>query len=78
MRDNDPRRQLAVARERLRQIEQDREQSSGHDLDPNRELRTEESELRARLVKLQDSTLKEYDTQEIPGVPGAPAVAGTK
>lgn len=59
------RARLDEIQDELRQLDEDDRQRAA--------LRNEETELRARLVRLQDSALKDHDTQEIPGVPGAPA-----
>lgn len=71
MQSRDPSDELSAVRTRLGQIEEERSLLSPEDTDGLAQLRKEEGELRARLVRLQDSALKDHDTQEIPGVPGA-------
>ncbi len=66
---------LAAARERLNEVEQTRRRSESEDSIQNVDLRREESELRSQIIRLQDAALQDYDTQEIPGVPGAPVTA---
>jgi hypothetical protein len=63
---------LRSTRERLNEVQEELRELDHDDL-RRPGLRNEETELRARLVRLQDSALKDHDTQEIPGVPGAPA-----
>lgn len=62
--------EIRGVRERLNEIEEERnrlpEDASG-DLAGVRE---EEHRLRARLIQLQDETLKDWDTVELPGIPG--------
>lgn len=62
--------ELFAMRMRLREIEEERRQLDPEDVGDRAQLRNEESELRSQLVRLQDSSLKDHDTQEIPGVPG--------
>jgi hypothetical protein len=70
MRNDDTIKQIQAVRARLREIEEKRAQlpddASSEDVD----LKKEEQELRARLIRLQDATIKNWDTAELPGIPG--------
>ena len=71
MQSRDKSNELFTTRMRLREIEEELRRLGPEEVDERNRLRQEQSELRARLVKLQDTSLKDHDTQEIPGVPGA-------
>jgi hypothetical protein len=70
MRSDDKSNDLAAIRESLASLERERSQLGEDDVTRRAQLRSEETELRARLIRLQDSALKNHDTEEIPGVPG--------
>lgn len=58
-------------RERLSEIEEERESLTEDSSSERVELKDEEHELRARLIRLQDATLRDWDTAELPGIPGS-------
>jgi CBS domain containing-hemolysin-like protein len=60
--------EIRRVRERLSEIEAERERLGDDASSENAELDHEEHELRARLIRLQDATVKEWDTVELPGV----------
>lgn len=68
---NDPlSSEIRSVRDRLREIEEARERLPEDALEERADLKNEEHELRARLIRLQDATLRDWDTAELPGIPG--------
>jgi hypothetical protein len=57
-------------RERLNEIEEECSRLPADSVEERAQLKTEEHELRARIIRLQDATLRPWDTAELPGVPG--------
>ena len=57
-------------RERLNEIEEERDRLPEDSVNERVDLKNEEHELRARLIRLQDATLRPWDTAELPGIPG--------
>jgi predicted nucleic acid-binding Zn-ribbon protein len=57
-------------RERLNEIEEERHRLPEDSFDERADLKDEEHELRARLIRLQDAMLRPWDTAELPGIPG--------
>ncbi|HJQ78186.1 MAG TPA: hypothetical protein VJ948_13140 [Acidimicrobiia bacterium] len=64
--------EILTIRERLAEIKRDRDLLPADAFSERADLKDEEHELRARLVKLQDDSLKDRDTKELHGVPGFP------
>jgi hypothetical protein len=62
--------EIRGVRERLNEIEEERARLPEDSFDERAELKNEEHELRARLIRLQDATLRDWDTAELPGIPG--------
>jgi uncharacterized protein YigA (DUF484 family) len=60
--------EMRRVRERLNEIEAERERLGDDAANEQADLDHEEHELRARLIRLQDATVKEWDTVELPGV----------
>lgn len=68
---NDPlASEIRSVRERLREIEEERDRLPEDAFDERAGLKGEEHQLRARLIRLQDATLRDWDTAELPGIPG--------
>lgn len=68
---NDPLgNEMRSVRDRLREIEEDREQLPEDAFEQRADLKNEEHQLRARLIRLQDARLRDWDTAELPGIPG--------
>jgi len=68
---NDPlASEIRSVRDRLRQIEDERNRLPDDAIEERASLKKEEHELRARLIRLQDATLRDWDTTELPGIPG--------
>lgn len=65
--------EILTIRDRLAEIKRERDFLPADAFGERADLKDEEHELRARLVKLQDDSLKDRDTQELHGVPGFPA-----
>lgn len=65
--------EILTIRDRLAEIKKERDQLPVDAFSERVELKDEEHELRARLMKLQDTSLKDRDTEELHGVPGFPA-----
>lgn len=65
--------EILTIRDRLAEIKRERDLLPADAFSERADLKDEEHELRARLVKLQDDSLKDRDTQELHGVPGFPA-----
>jgi hypothetical protein len=66
--------EILEIRRRLDSIEEERRQLPTDVFSEKADLIDEEHELRARLIRLQDASLSERETQQLPGVPGFPAV----
>lgn len=62
--------EIREIRERLNQIEAEYDRLPEDSLDERVDLKNEEHMLRARLIRLQDATLRDWDTAELPGIPG--------
>lgn len=62
--------EIQDVRERLREIEEERSRLPDEAVGDRGALNAEEHQLRARLIRLQDATIKPWDTAELPGVPG--------
>jgi hypothetical protein len=60
--------EIRRVRERLNEIEAERKRLGDDASSEKAGLDREEHELRARLIRLQDATVKEWDTVELPGV----------
>lgn len=68
---NDPlASEIRSVRDRLREIEEERDRLPEDAFDERDVLKSEEHQLRARLIRLQDATLRDWDTAELPGIPG--------
>lgn len=61
--------EIRRVRDRLGEIEAERGRLGDDAIGERAELDHEEHELRARLIGLQDATVREWDTVELPGVP---------
>jgi CBS domain containing-hemolysin-like protein len=68
MRTDDVYQEIRRVRERLSEIEAERDRLGDDASSEKGDLDHEEHELRARLIRLQDATVKEWDTVELPGV----------
>jgi CBS domain containing-hemolysin-like protein len=68
MRTDDVYEEIRRVRERLSEIEAERDRLGDDTSSEKGDLDHEEHELRARLIRLQDATVKEWDTVELPGV----------
>jgi hypothetical protein len=62
--------EIRGVRERLNEIEEERNRLPEDASGEQARVRGEEHQLRARLIRLQDKTLKDWDTVELPGIPG--------
>jgi hypothetical protein len=62
--------EIRGVRERLNEIEERRNRLPEDASGEQARVRDEEHQLRARLIRLQDETLKDWDTVELPGIPG--------
>ena len=62
--------EIRSIRERLNEIEEERHRLPEDSFDERADLKNEEHELRARLIRLQDAKLRPWDTAELPGIPG--------
>ena len=65
--------EMITTRDRLAEIKRQRDLLPADAFEARADLKDEEHLLRARLVELQDMSLKDRDTQELHGVPGFPA-----
>lgn len=63
--------EILAIRARLDEIATERQQLPVDAFSRKADLNDEEHELRARLMRLQDATIKNRDTQELPGIPGS-------
>lgn len=62
--------EIRSVRGRLREIEEERDRLPEDASEERAALKNEEHQLRARLIRLQDATLRDWDTAELPGIPG--------
>jgi predicted nucleic acid-binding Zn-ribbon protein len=62
--------EIRDVRERLSKIEEERDRLPEDSVTERADLKKEEHELRARLIRLQDARLRPWDTAELPGIPG--------
>jgi predicted nucleic acid-binding Zn-ribbon protein len=61
--------EIRDVRERLSEIEEERGRLPEDSVTERDDLKKEEHELRARLIRLQDARLRPWDTAELPGIP---------